>query len=83
MLFCILTSNQFWKNSQEITCGRASFLLKLREKRVQHSRFPVNFAKLLRTLFYRTPSGDYSFRSWREVARVVLALFLMTDFKES
>ena len=69
--------------SKKFTCGRALFLLKLREKRVQHSCFPVDFAKLLRTLFYRTPSGDYSCSSWREVVRVVLALFLMTDFKES
>ena len=42
----------------------------------------MDFAKLLRTLFYRAPLGDCSYRPWREVARNVLALLLMTDFKE-
>ena len=36
--------------------GRPVTLLK---KRLWHRCFPVNFAKFLRHLFYRTPLGDY------------------------
>ena len=48
------------QNSQEKTCARVSFLIKLKEtlakKRLQHRGFPVNFATFLRTPFsYRTP----------------------------
>ena len=42
----------------------------------------MNLAKLSRTLVYRTHPGDCLCRSWREVVRDVLALLLMTDFKE-
>ena len=59
----------FWKNSQkwqENIRFRASCLIKLKasclkfflKKRLRHRYFPVNFTKVLRTLFYRTPSGD-------------------------
>ena len=51
------------QNSQEITCVRVSFLIKLQargpaillEKRLWHRRFPMNFVKLLRTPFLRAP----------------------------
>ena len=45
------------QNSQENTCARLSFLIKLQEacifikKRLWHRCFPVSFAKLLRTPF--------------------------------
>ena len=44
------------QNSQENACGRVSFLIKiiiksLLKKRLWHRRFPVNFAKFLRTPF--------------------------------
>ena len=39
------------QNSQENTCARVSFL----KKRPWRRFFPVNFAKFLRALFYRTP----------------------------
>ena len=47
------------QNSQENTCARVSFLIKLQDlkpatllkKRVWHKCFPVNFAKFLRTPF--------------------------------
>ena len=43
------------QNSQENTCARVSFLIKLRatllKKRLWHRCFPLNFAKFLRTLF--------------------------------
>ena len=74
-------SNQYHKIHKKPS-ARASFLLKLLKKRLQHSGFPVNFAKLKRTLFYRTPPGDCLCTSWHEVLRDVLALFSMTDFKE-
>ena len=36
-----------------------------RKTRLRHSCFSVNFAKLLRTLFYKTPLGHSLCRSWR------------------
>ena len=46
------------ENSQENTCARVSFVIKLKaeacnfiKKRIWHSCFPVNFEKLLRTPF--------------------------------
>ena len=46
------------QNSQENTCARVSFLIKLQappatllKKRLWHRCFPVNFAKVLRTAF--------------------------------
>ena len=53
------------QNSQEITCARVSFLIKLSQpatllkKRLSHRCFPVNFAKFLRTLFLQNTSGGY------------------------
>ena len=41
-------------NSQENTCARVSFLIKLRR---WHRCFPVNFAKFLRTPFLQNTSG--------------------------
>ena len=38
------------QNSQENTCARVSFLIKLQAE-AWHRCFPVNFAKFLRTLF--------------------------------
>ena len=53
------------KNSQEGTCTRVSFLIKknlrpatLLKNTFWYSCFPMNFAKFLRTLFYRTPPAD-------------------------
>ena len=43
------------QNSQENTCVRVSFLIKLQ---APHRCFPVNFAKIFRTPFYRTPLDD-------------------------
>ena len=47
------------QNSQENTCARVSFLIKLQpkpaallKKRLWHRCFPVNFVKFLRTPFY-------------------------------
>ena len=43
------------QNSQENTCPRVSFLIKLQtllRKRPWHRRFPVNFTKFLRTSFF-------------------------------
>ena len=47
------------QNSQENTCVRVSFLIKLQappatllKKRLWHRCFPVNFAKFLRTPFF-------------------------------
>ena len=61
------------QNSQKSTCVRVSLLIKLQpqlwkfiEKRLWHRCLPVNFAKLLRTPFYRTPLGDCF---WHETFR--------------
>ena len=43
------------QNSQENTCARVSFFNKVAGLGLE---LPVNFAKFLRTLFYRTPPGD-------------------------
>ena len=47
------------QNSQENTCARVSFLIKLQawlatlfKKRLWHRCFPVNFVKFLRTTFF-------------------------------
>ena len=55
------------KNSQENTCVRVSFLIKLQtlclrpatllKKRLWHRCFPVKFAKFLRTAFLQNTSG--------------------------
>ena len=53
----------FLENSQESTCARASFLIKLQapatllKKKLWHRCFPVNFAKFLRTPFSQSTSG--------------------------
>ena len=53
------------QNSQETTCARVSFLITLQvclrpaalsKKRLWHKRFPVNFAKFLRTHFSENTS---------------------------
>ena len=56
------------QNSLKNTCARACFLIKLQvsslepatflKNRLWYRCFPVNFAKFLRTSFYRTPPGD-------------------------
>ena len=49
---------EIFQNSQENTCARVSFLIKLQacvtllKKRLWHRCFPVNFAKFLRTPFF-------------------------------
>ena len=52
------------QNSQESTCARVSFLIKLQvppvtllKKRLWHSCLPVNLAKFLRTPFSQNTSG--------------------------
>ena len=49
------------QNSQESTCARDSFLIKLQatllKKSLWHRSFPVNFAKFLRTAFLQNTSG--------------------------
>ena len=65
----VLYENMFFKfsqNSQENTCARVSFLIKLQAlglrpgtlltKRLWHRYFPVNFVKFLRTPFLQNPS---------------------------
>ena len=45
------------QNLQESTCARVTLL----KRRLWHRRFPVNFVKFLRPLFYRTPLDDCSY----------------------
>ena len=52
-------NNVFWKlsqNSQENTCTRVSFLIKLQAE--EHRCFPVNFAKFSKTPFLQGTSGS-------------------------
>ena len=66
---------KIYENSQENTCARASFLLK---KRLWHKCFPVNFAKILRTPFFKTPqvaaSGIFSdlYGNFSEYLRMII-----------
>ena len=52
------------QNSQESTCSRVSFLIKLLrpaillKKRLWHRSFPVNFVRFLRTSFLQNTSGQ-------------------------
>ena len=62
----VLSKKVFLEISQENTCARVSFSIKLQaesstllKKRIWDRCFPVYFAKYLGTLFYRTPPGDY------------------------
>ena len=63
-LLCKKVILEISRNSQENTCARDSFLIKLQggpatlsKKSLWHMYFPINFAKFLRTpFFYRTPS---------------------------
>ena len=62
----VLLKKGFLEISQENTCARVSFSIKLQaesstllKKRIWDRCFPVNFVKYLGTLFYRTPPGDY------------------------
>ena len=50
-MFCKKVFLEISQNSQEISCARVSFLIKLQERRFCHGCFPVNFAKFLRTTF--------------------------------
>ena len=73
-LFCKKLFLKTSQNSQENTCARVSFSIKLQasglrpatllKKRLWHTCFPVNFVKFLRTPFYRKPPGD-CFWIWR------------------
>ena len=56
------------QNSHENTCIEVFFnknaalrIATLLKQRIQHCRFPMNFAKFLKTTFYRTLPGDCFF----------------------
>ena len=51
---CISLNKIVRFRSSHQSCSTATLL----KKRLWHWRFPVNFAKFLRTNFYRTPPGD-------------------------
>ena len=70
------------QNSQESTCARVSFLIKLQlpalfKKRLWHRCFPVNFAKFLRTLFQQNTFGRLLLNLWLST----LCLVVFTSFK--
>ena len=79
------------QNSQENTCARASFLIKLQvapatllKKKLWDRCFPVNYAKFLRTsFFYRTPpvaaSDDFWWFLVFYLAELNLPLKFMND----
>ena len=58
VVLCKKVFLEIWQNSQENTCDRVSFFIKLQarpvtllKKRLCHKCFPVNFVKFLRTPF--------------------------------
>ena len=55
-VFCKKVVLEISQNSKENTCARDSFLIKLQAGH-WHRRFPMNFAKFLRTLFLQNVSG--------------------------
>ena len=73
---------KFLQNSQENTCVGVSFLIKLQaldlqldlKKRIQHRCFPMNNAKFLITVFYRTTSVAASVNSKTLDPRLTTAL---------
>ena len=51
-VYCKKVFLEISQNSQENTCARVSFLIKLQAQSMWCRCFPVNFAKFLRTLFF-------------------------------
>lgn len=47
------------QNSQKSACARVFLLINFIKRRLQCSRFPVHFAKLLRILFLRLNFGGF------------------------
>ena len=83
--------SEIWQNSQENTCDRVSFLIKLQawpatlwKKRLCHKCFPVNFVKFLRTLFTQNNSGGcfyfISFMKMQKENRPVFG-FMKTEYE--
>ena len=64
------------RNFAKITGKHLCQSLFLIKKRLWHVRFSVDFAKFLRTPFYKTPTGDCSWKSPNEVM-----LFSFLDLK--
>ena len=79
------------RNSQENTCTRVSFLIKLKapaallKKRLWQKCFPVNFVKFLRTLFLQNNSGRaFGFIKnirWRSAWKYVALNFLLISYE--
>ena len=75
--------SRVWVQVLEAALCQSLVIIKVAWKKwLQHSCFPVNFAKRLKTLFYRTTPSDCLCKSWREVVRDVLTWFLMTVLEE-
>ena len=73
------------QNSQETTCVRASFLLKLQEKETTVQLFFCEFCEIFKSkifFLYRIPPDDCLCRFWREVKRDILTLQLLANFEE-
>ena len=64
------------QNSEDITCAKASFLLKVQEKETLAQMCSSEFFEILRTHFYRAPPGDCLFSWWREIVRDIGILIL-------
>ena len=75
--------SRVWVQVLEVALCQSLVIIKVAwKKRLQHSCFPVNFAKRLKALFYRTTPSDCLCKSWREFVRDVLTWFLMTVLEE-
>ena len=68
------------QNSQENTCARVSFLIKLHAPPLAQV-FPVNFAKFLKTIFSRNTPGRLllSCQPWWNSSAVKCCLFFKVD----
>ena len=71
------------QNSQENTCARASFLIKLQgSERLWHRCFPVNFVKILRIPFLtETSFGCFQIESYRNIVKSSRRLLAFTLYK--
>ena len=64
LTFSCMRSQSYRNRSSHQSCSmKKGVLARYSEKRLCHRCFPVNFAKFLRTPFFRTPPHDCFFRS--------------------
>ena len=83
-VFCEKDVLRNFANSQENTCARVNFLIKLQaapatllKKRLWHRCFRMNFAKFLRTPFSQSTSGRLLLKREKLHQAELVSLFLL------